>query len=136
MGISINTRRAHAARQLGDLTFIFTWVNDERAMVIVPTFRVGAPWYIVADSAAWKYDEPAYLARQAIKAAEVLGMQGQEVRIAGLIHDHLGDLVTMPSAPPQELSRARYGQLTLKADGMVIGGEEIRATVGEGASYG
>lgn len=136
MGISINTKRAHKVRSLGDITIIFTWVNDERAMILLPTFRRGAPWYIVMDSAAWQYNEPRYLARQSVKAAEVLGMTGQETRIAGLINDHLDDLVLMPSSPPPVLSRATYGQMMVKEDGRLIGGEEVRVPVSEGVRYG
>lgn len=136
MGLSINTAKAHKVRQLGDITVIFTWVNDERAMVLIPTLRRGAPWFIVMDSAAYQYTDPRYTARMAIKAAEVLTMQGQEARIASLIVDHLDDLIRMPSAPLPELTRATYGQMTARQGGQIIGGEELRFNVGEGANYG
>ena len=136
MGATIDTRRAHAVRQFGDITQIFTWVNGERAVVLLPTFRPGAPWFVICDSAAWQYDEPRYLAKQSAKAAEVLDMPESVVKIATLMHDGLDELVTMPSEPPTELSRASFGQLVAKADGKVIGGEEIRVPVQRGASYG
>ncbi len=135
MGLTINTAKAHKVRQLGDLTVVFTWINEERAMVIIPTFRKGASWYIVMDSAAWKYDEPRYLAQQSFKAAEVLEMVGHEAKVGGIIHDHLGDLVLMPHAPDQEMSKAAHGELMVKADGKIIGGDELRLPVGEGSTF-
>lgn len=136
MGISINTKRAHKVRHLGDVTVILTWVNDERALVLLPTHRPGAPWYIVMDGAAWQYDNMAYLARASIKAAEVLGMQGSETKIGSILHDHLGDLVTMPSAPPVEKTKSTFGEMRAMADGQLIGGEEIRMDRAEGPVYG
>lgn len=136
MGATINTAKAHKVRNIGDITLIFTWVNGERAMVLIPNQRRNAPWYIVMDSAAWKYNEPRYLAKQAVVASEVLGMDGQAARIGGMIHDHLDDLVRMPSSPPDQLSKATFGSLKMMADGREIGGEELRVQVGEGASYG
>ena len=136
MGLTVNTARAHATYRRGDLTLILTWVNDERAMVLLPSFRKGAPWFIVADSVAWRYNEPRYLARMSAKAAEVLDMAGQEVRIASLLHDHLGELVTMPSAPPARHARAAMGEMRVLADGAEIGGQEVRAEMAEGAEYG
>ncbi len=63
MPATLDPRKAHSTCQHGDLAVIFTWVNDERAMVLLPTHRPGAPWYIVRDSTAWRYDDPAYLTR-------------------------------------------------------------------------
>ena len=136
MGISIDTKRAWRVRTLGDLTVIFTWINNERAMVLLPTYRKGAPWYVVMDSAAHQYVNPSYMARQSIKAAEVLGMQGQEIRIATILADNLEELVTMPGEQEHQMSRATYGEIQVKADGKLIGGEELRVPVGGGASYG
>lgn len=51
MSTTIDTRKAHLVRQHGDLTAIYTWINDERALVLVPTYRPGAPWYVVMESA-------------------------------------------------------------------------------------
>lgn len=135
MGLTVNTARAHATYRRGDLTLILTWVNDERAMVLLPTFRQGAPWFIVTDSVAWRYDEPRYLARMSIKAAEVIGMEGQEARIGAFLHDHLGELVTMPSAPPLRQSRATHGEIRFMADGKLVGGEEARADIADGAEF-
>ena len=135
MGLVVNTKRAHRVVQRGDLTLILTWVNDERAMVLLPTFRRGAPWFIVMDSVAWRYDDPRYLARMSAKAAEVLGMDGQEVRIATLLHDNLGELVTMPSAPPVRHVREVMGEVRMLEDGKEIGGAEVRAEIAEGQEF-
>ena len=75
MATTIDTEKAYMSRQHGDITAIYTWVNDERALVLVPTFRKGAPWFIVCESAAYKYDSDLYIAKQAIKACEVLGIE-------------------------------------------------------------
>ena len=75
MPVSLDTRKAHLVRQHGDLMAVYTWVNDERAMVLIPARRPGAPWYIVMESAAFRYDDTAYLARQCVKACDVLGIE-------------------------------------------------------------
>lgn len=142
MPASIDTRKAHMTRQHGDITAIYTWVNDERALVLVPTFRAGAPWYIVMESAAFTWDDSSernvpVVVRKAIKACEVLGIEPTPTncrRIAGLIIDALPDLIRMPSAPPQEYHRASFGRMELRADGKAIAGEDIRVEK-EGAVY-
>ena len=136
MGITINTSKAHKWRADGEVTQLLTWINDERAMLLVPTYRKGGPWYVLMESAAYECLTPAGLARKAIKAAEVLGLESAAAHIGGMIESWLDDLVTMPSAPETELSKATYGQLIARADGQVIGGDELRFPVGEGATYG
>lgn len=136
MGISINTARAHRVRTLGDITVIFTWINDERAMVLLPTFRKGAPWFVVPDSVAYEYADPRHAAERAIKAAEVLDMPSQAYRLATIMQDGLEELVTMPSKPPAQMSRATFGQVRVREGGQEVGGQEIRLPVGEGVSYG
>ena len=111
--VSLDLNKAHLHRQHGDLIVIYTWVNDERAMVLIPTYRKGAAWYIVCESAAWKYDNPRYLAEQSKKAAEVLGMEPSTnnwYKLATVIHDGLPDLCAMPSEPPGQLSKATFGE--------------------------
>lgn len=138
MGVSLDLRKAHMSRQHGDITAIFSWVNDERAMVLLPTYRPGAPWYIVCESAAWKYDEPAYLARQCVTACDVLGIEPNTAnwsRIASIINESLPDLIRMPSAPPAEYLRGSFGHMELRADGQLIAGQDVRIER-EGVSYG
>lgn len=132
MSACIDTRKAHAIRQHGDITAIYTWVNDERAMVLLATYRK-AGWYVVLDSAAYQYDDDEYLMRAAIKACEVMGFgesAGTAFHIARIIHEGLGDLVMMPPEPPDLVEEAvkemkRIGELHLKADGEIIGSQDI-----------
>jgi hypothetical protein len=138
MGVSLDLHKAHLSRQHGDLLAIFTWVNDERAMVLLPSRRMGSPWYVVMESAAFKYDDPGYLARQCVTACNVLGMEPSRpnwVRVATIIHEGLPDLIKMPSAPPATYLSGSYGRMELRADGKAIAGEDIRLEA-EGATYG
>jgi hypothetical protein len=138
MGVSLDLRKAFMSRQHGDITAIYTWVNDERALVLVPTFRKGAPWYIVLESAAWKYDDPVYLARQCVTACEVLGIEPSRsgwVRVGTIINEGLPDLVRMPSAPLPEFEKGSFGAMTLRADGKVVAEQDIRVEQ-EGQEYG
>lgn len=139
MPAKIDLSKAHLVRRHGDITAVYTWVNDERAIVLIPIHRKLASWYIVCESAAYRYDEPEYLARQAAVAADVLGMEPSPnnwVRIASIIHDGLPDLIRMPPAPEPELTKATYGELKVMQDGKLVGGEEIRLEKDEGAVYG
>jgi hypothetical protein len=116
-------RKAHVTSQHGELVVVFSWVNGEQAMVLLPAHRPGAPRYIVCDSTAWRYDDPAYLARQCVVACDVLGIEPSRpnwVRVAGIIHDGLPDLVKMPSNPPAEFHRGSFGEMTLRADSHLI----------------
>lgn len=129
MSATIDTAKAFMSRQHGDITAIYTWVNDERAMVLVPTFRKNAPWYIVCESAAYKYDDHRYLAAQCAKACEVLGIEASTtnwVRIATIIHDGLPDLIRIPTRPETPVTGRKYGELKVMANGTQIGGEDIR----------
>lgn len=137
MSVSIDLSKAHAAHAFGDMIQILTWVNDERAMVLLPRYRKGAPWFIVCESAAWKYGDVSYLARQSAKAAQVLGMdenKSSAMKIATIIHEGLSDLIRMPSSPPAELHKASLGHMILREDGKPIAGEDIRIEK-EGAEY-
>lgn len=143
MPATIDTRKAHLTRQHGDITAIFTWVNDERAMVMVPTFRAGAPWFIVMESAAFTWDDEnsrnvPEVVRKSMKACEVLGIEPTPTncrRIAGIVIDALPDLIRMPSSPPKEYHRASFGHMELRADGQALAGEDIRVEK-EGVTYG
>lgn len=139
MGISLDLEKAHLHRQIGDMVVIYTWVNDERAMVLIPAFRKNSAWYIVCESAAYKYDNMRYLAEQCRKAAEVLGMEPSPnnwYKLATLIHDGLPELCAMPSAPDPKLMRGAIGEMKLLENGKLIAGQEIRLEREAGASYG
>lgn len=138
MGIQLDLRKAYLSRQHGDLLVVYTWMNDERAMVLLPALRKGAPWYVVMDSAAWKYDEPRHMAAQCKIACDVLGIEPSQtnwVRIATIINEGLPDLIEMPSAPlPQHLGPVR-GESIIKIDGKVMHQEEVKRE-DAGATYG
>jgi len=138
MGVSIDLARAHASHHYGEIIAVFTWVNDERALVLLPAYRKGAPWFVVMESASFKYDNPVYLARMSAKAAEVLGMEeaaGTAFKIANIIIEGLPDLIRMPSAPEPQMSKAAYGNMELRADGETIARQDIHLEH-EGVTYG
>lgn len=138
MPATIDTAKAHLTRRHGDIYAIYTWVNDERALVLIPANRPGAPWFIVMESAAFEYNDPIQLQARSIKACTVLGMEPSRpnwFRIAKIIHDGLPDLIRMPSAPTPEYLKGSFGQMVLKAEGQAIAGEDIRIQK-EGATYG
>lgn len=143
MPASIDLRKAHLSRVHGDITVIFSWLNDERAMFLIPHLRKGAPWYVVCESAAYTWDDmdakniPLVIAK-ATKACEVLGIEPSHWncrRIAGMVIDGLPDLIRMPSSPPAEYYRPSFGSMELRADGEVIAAEDIRIEK-DGATYG
>lgn len=142
MGVSIDLRKAHLHRQHGDLLAVYTWVNDARALVLIPHRRKGAPWYVVEESAAYLWDDSApgtsaLVAKKAMHACEVLGIEPtahNAMRVASIIIDGLPELIRMPAAPEKEYHSASHGQLLLREDGMAIAGEDIRVEK-EGATY-
>lgn len=139
MSVQLDPRKAHKAHIVGDILVILTWVNDERALVLMPAHRAqGSPWFIICESAAYKYDNPNYLAQQSAQAARVMGMDETTstwYRVADLILNYLPDLIRMPSAPePEKMSHA-IGEMKLMADGQLIKGEEIRLDK-EAVTYG
>lgn len=139
MGATLDLSKAHSHRVHGDLAAIFTWVNNERSLVLVPHRRPGAPWYIVGESASWKYNDPSYLARQCKVACDVLGLEPSMpnwVRIASIINEALPDLIRMPSAPDPELLKGNYGHRELREAGKVILSDDIKLEAETGATYG
>ncbi|MBM3380220.1 MAG: hypothetical protein FJY39_10870, partial [Betaproteobacteria bacterium] len=43
----------HRTRRHGDLLAVYTWLGEERALVLIPALRRGAAWFVVAESAAF-----------------------------------------------------------------------------------
>ena len=137
MPVFLDLRKAHKVRRHSDLLAIFTWMNDERALVLLPALRKNAACSVVCESAAYRYDDASVLAAQCIKACEVLGVEPSKrnwFRIESMIHEGLGDLIRMPSAPTPELGPS-LGRVQLRADGELIAQTDIRAE-SKGASYG
>ncbi len=138
MSATIDPRKAHLVRHHGEITAIFTWINQERAMVLVATRRPpGSPWYVIMESAAYLYaDENGNptprLVESAAKASEVLCLNQTNYavkKIVDVIVDGLPDLVQMPSEPPNEVAKAAIGEIKLMADGKLIAGQEIREEI-------
>lgn len=143
MGASIDLSKAHHSQQYGDLLAIYSWINDERALFLIPHRRKGAPWYVVMEPAAHTWSDqsewsniPAVIAK-AQKACEVLGIEPSQInvrRIIGIVNDAIPTLLRMPHAPEREKYSASFGQMRLNADGKTIAHEEIRLEK-EGAQY-
>lgn len=135
MGVTLDLRKAHSHRLHGDILAVYTWVNDERALVLLPSRRgPGAPWFVVCESAAYTWDDEdtkniGQVVRKGMKVCEVLGIEPTPHnirRVAAIIIDGLPDLIRMPAAPDPEKMNHAVGQMLLKADGRVVAGEEIR----------
>lgn len=135
MSIQLDLNKAHLSRVHGDVTAIYTWINDDRAMVLAATYRPGSPFmpgaplYVILEKNAHAYDNPVQLARTAQKASEVLGLDASTVawhKLATIIIDGLPDLIRMPHAPDNTLLPGSYGAVTLRADGKEIAGREVR----------
>jgi hypothetical protein len=110
---AIDLTRHQFVRPSGDLVCVGTWVYNpdqqdyEPCLVIVPRYRrSGFKPCVVALSAAWKYNEPQYLARAASIFLGMLGMEdcmSNAHKVAELIHSHLGDLIRMRPNPTQAI---------------------------------
>lgn len=142
MPAQIDLSKAHAHRVHGDIVAVYSWLNDERALFLIPRHRKGAPWYVVMESAAFTWDDsiPAnvpLVARKASTACDVLGIEPNPTnvrRIAGIVIDGLEDLIRMPSAPPKEKYATGFGEMKIMANGEQIGGELIQLEK-EGVEY-
>lgn len=122
---AIDLSRHHFMRELGDMVVFGTWImNDDQedtepALVILPRHRPPSSVKpcVIGLSAAFKYDNPKYLARAAPHIAECLGFEDSLQRankIATLIHDHIPDLVRMPVDPSQAIV---VGEATVEVGG-------------------
>jgi hypothetical protein len=134
----IDLNKAYLTRTIGDLVAVYSWVNDERALVLIPAYRKNSAWYIILDSAAFKYDDDEYLKRQSMVAAEVLGMEPSPnnwYKLAKVIVEGLPDLLEMPSAPTDKILMPTLGEARMYANGELVGGDEIRLEKEEGMSY-
>lgn len=81
------------------------------------------------ESAAYQYDDPAYLARMCKTAAEVMGMEPSKnnwVRIGTIIHEGLPDLYRMPTEPSWERG-PDFGEMIIKLDGKEVASEKLTA---------
>jgi len=128
---------------------VLTWINDERALVLMPALRRLAGWYVVLESAAylWGVDHPSpevakpamlHAVRQARVACDMLGLEPSKMnrgRVMSVITGWIPDLCRMPSEPLQQSSGATLGEIVLRADDKPISAEPIRHE-DTGVSYG
>lgn len=120
---AIDLTRYAFVRQLGDMSLYGTWLmNDsqestEPCLVVIPSNRTtGFRPAVIALSAAFRYNDPRYLARASSVFARNLGMDSMVSahKLANLIFDHLGDLVTMPEDPQHAIV---VGEASITMDG-------------------
>lgn len=139
MPACIDLEKVHLKRQHGDLLAIYTWIDGERALVIMPAYRVKSPWFVVMESAAYLYDDPRYMAKRCPEAVRFMGMEDNKanwIRLATIINEGLPDLVQMPSEPEWHKAKARVvGATTLTADGQVIKQGDLTVEKQSGAEY-
>jgi hypothetical protein len=149
MSVSLDLRKAHKHQRHGDIIAVLTWVNDERALVLLPALRKQAGWYIVQDSAAyrWGVDHPSPDIRRPAQqhalvqshiACSMLGIEAtraNRAKIISIITGWLPDLVSMPSAPEATYLNGSFGEISLSVDGKRIAAQDVKIE-DKGASYG
>lgn len=97
-------------KPVGDLVIYGTWIgpsidDSEPCLAIVPARRQSVGTVkpaVVALSAAYRYDDPRYLLRAAMRFCEGFGWTDSMFnvrKIADAIYDHLDDLVALPERP-------------------------------------
>lgn len=116
MKYALDLTRYHHKRQHGDITAFYTWFGEELrpALVLIPTYRQDnqrtTPCIIPLDN-AWKWDEnvgdPEGCARSCFQFAGYLGLDPLSSmtcqRIASIIRDGLGELLSIPPKPDERI---------------------------------
>lgn len=105
---AIDLTRHAFKRELGDIAIFGTWLwnNDqedtEPCLVLIPRYRtMDFKPAVIALSAAFRYNDPRYLARASAVFSTKMGFDDMVTahKVATLIYDHLGDLISMPPDP-------------------------------------
>lgn len=140
MPACLDLEKVHLRRQHGDLLAVYTWMDGERALFIIPAHRSPAPWFVVMESAAYLYDDPHYMARMCPQAARHLGLADDKptwARLATIINEGLPDLIQMPSEPDWEARKktAAMGVMSVRAEGEVVHQEDLVMPQELGAAY-
>ena len=94
---------AHAAYKRGDMALILTWFNGKRAAYLLPTRKKNKAHLcqqFIPYKAVQKLDDDVFMERACALAAERIGMQGQEARIARFLRDHLPEMHDMSLIEP------------------------------------
>lgn len=127
---AIDLTRHHFVRHIGDVSIYGSWIynedqeKEEPALVIIPRYRrSGFKPCVIALSAAYKYNSPdqRYLAGMCKFMLAILGMEdslANASKLGRMIHDHLGDLLSMPNSPTTSI---------IVADGSVTVGGKTRS---------
>lgn len=125
---AIDLTRHHFVRHIGDVSIYGSWLwnedqeKEEPALVLIPRYRTtGFKPCCIALSAAYRYNSPQYLASITGYILSILGFEqsiANAAKIGGLIHDHLGDLLSMPNSPTTSI---------IVADGSVTVGGKTRS---------
>lgn len=150
MPVSLDLNKAHRHARHGDMIVVLTWVNDARALVLLPALRRDAGWYVVSETAAWlwgvDHSDPVLRAEamshamaQSFIACEMLGLEPSRMnraRVISIITSWLPDLIRMPTGPEPEFNPEAYGHMVLREDGKELASQDIRTEVAAGASYG
>jgi len=108
--LALDLTKHHFCQQHGDLTVYGAWAGDEKepCLVLLPTYSYGnkrTP-LIIPQSTAFRWNpddrdvDASTSAQQTMLFARANGFDyGNQItlmRITGLIHDHLGDLLSIP----------------------------------------
>lgn len=110
---AIDLTRYTFKREVGELAIYGSWVynedqeNHEPALIVINGLNPKRfKPCVVALSAAYKYNEPVYMAHVAKEFVHLLGLQDSMTmafKVAQLIEDSLGDLLTMPPNPTDKI---------------------------------
>lgn len=57
MPVSLDLRKAHMSRVYGDILAVFSWMDDKRALFLIPHRRRRAPWFVVPEEAAHEWSD-------------------------------------------------------------------------------
>lgn len=107
----LNLTESHFVKQRGDLTLYGSWYGDRLrpCLAVLPSVRANpVPLVVTLDTAyKWNPDDPDVDPRGAARLVGCFlrenGMDAtnafSHMRVISLIHDHLGDLISMPPKP-------------------------------------
>lgn len=128
MGATLDLTKAHLRRTHGDIDAVYSWLNDERALFLIPRMRKNPTWFIIMEKNAHEYTNDAVLMAAGIKAMLLWDMEPTKqnaFRVAKIIDEGLADLIRMPAAPEPEYVKAAFGEMHMRADGETIKSDVI-----------